>query len=106
MVFEVPTLTEEKLKISTKYEIIGPDSVKRIKNYGLPFSDDNSKKGDLLVDFDIKFPANLSSESKDMLSELLPDSWLCILHFTFLFKSGTLDECLEIKLIMPFLKVP
>lgn len=71
VVFEVPTLTGEKLRISTMQEVIKPNTVKRIQGYGLPFPKDPSRKGDLLVAFDIKFPERLSQSSKEVLADLL-----------------------------------
>lgn len=72
VVFEVPTLNGDKLRISTMQEIIKPNTVKRITGYGLPLPKDPSRKGDLLVAFDIKFPDKLSSSEKEILSDILP----------------------------------
>ncbi|KAJ6648137.1 DnaJ protein like 1 [Pseudolycoriella hygida] len=71
VVFEVPTLSGEKLRISTMQEIIKPNTVKRITGYGLPFPKD-TRKGDLLVAFDIKFPERLTTSEKELLSDILP----------------------------------
>lgn len=73
VVFEITTLSGEKIRISTKHEIITPTSVKRIPNYGLPYPKDTSRRGDLLVAFDIQFPKTLNFEQKEMLSKL-PDT--------------------------------
>lgn len=73
IVFEVPTMKGEKLRISTKQEIIKPNTVKRIQGYGLPFPKDTSRKGDLLVAFDIKFPDLLTSSEKELLADVLPN---------------------------------
>lgn len=72
VVFEVPTLSGEKLRISTMQEIIKPNTVKRITGYGLPFPKDPSRKGDMLVAFDIKFPERLSTSEKELLVDILP----------------------------------
>ncbi|EDW39674.1 GL15626 [Drosophila persimilis] len=37
VVFQVPTMSGDKLRISTMQEIIKPNTVKRIQGYGLPF---------------------------------------------------------------------
>lgn len=74
MIFEVPTMTGEKLRISTKQEIIKPNTVKRIQGYGLPFPKEPSRKGDLLVAFDIKFPDKLTQSEKELLNDMLPNS--------------------------------
>lgn len=72
VVFEVPTLSGEKLRISTMQEVIKPNTVKRIAGYGLPFPKDPSRKGDMLVAFDIKFPERLSTSEKELLADILP----------------------------------
>ena len=41
--------------------------------YGLPLSKEPSKKGDILVTFDIQFPEKLSQNAKDLLHDLLPN---------------------------------
>lgn len=74
VIFEVPTMTGEKLRISTKQEIIKPNTVKRIQGYGLPFPKEPSRKGDLLVAFDIKFPDKLNASEKELLNDMLPNS--------------------------------
>ena len=62
----------EKLRISTMHEIIKPNTVKRIKGYGLPFPKDITRKGDMLVAFEIKFPEKLSTSEKELLADILP----------------------------------
>ncbi|EDW11346.1 dnaJ protein homolog 1 isoform X2 [Drosophila mojavensis] len=70
VVFQVPTMSGDKLRISTMQEIIKPNTVKRIQGYGLPFPKDTTRKGDLLVAFDIQFPAKLTAEQKEVLRDL------------------------------------
>lgn len=72
VVFEVPTLAGDKLRISTMQEVIKPNTVKRITGYGLPLPKDPSRKGDMLVAFDIKFPEKLTASEKELLSDVLP----------------------------------
>lgn len=74
VVFEVPTMGGEKLRISTMQEIIKPTTVKRVTGYGLPFPKEPSRKGDLLIAFDIKFPEKLTSTQKELLADLLPST--------------------------------
>jgi len=71
VVFQVPTMSGDKLRISTMQEIIKPNTVKRIQGYGLPFPKDPSRKGDLLVAFDIQFPEKLSAAQKEVLRDML-----------------------------------
>lgn len=68
-------MTGEKLRISTKHEIIKPNTVKRIQGYGLPLPRETTRKGDLLVAFDIKFPSVLTPTEKELLADMLPDVW-------------------------------
>lgn len=69
----MPTLTGEKISINLTNEIVKPNSVKRIQGHGLPFPKEPSRKGDLLVSFDIKFPETLTSSVKDILYDTLPN---------------------------------
>lgn len=52
--------------------VVRPDTVMRITNRGMPRPRDPTTRGDLLVEFDIVFPATLTQEAKDALSRLLP----------------------------------
>jgi DnaJ-class molecular chaperone len=69
---DIPTLTAEKIPINLANEIVKPGTVKRIPGYGLPQPKEPTKRGDILVSFDIQFPEKLSQNSKDLLYELLP----------------------------------
>ena len=69
---DIPTLTGEKIPINLANEIVKPSTVKRIPGYGLPLPKEPTKRGDILVSFDIQFPDKLSQNSKDLLYELLP----------------------------------
>jgi len=71
VVFQVPTMSGDKLRISTMQEIIKPNTVKRIQGYGLPFPKDTTRKGDLLVAFDIQFPEKLTAAQKEVLRDML-----------------------------------
>nr|CAD7575124.1 unnamed protein product [Timema californicum] len=70
---EVPTLTGEKIPLNLTNEIVKPTTVKRIQGHGLPYPREPSRKGDLLVSFDIKFPEKLSQSVKDILYDTLPN---------------------------------
>lgn len=69
---DIPTLTGEKIPINLANEIVRPTTVKRIPGYGLPQPKEPTKRGDILVSFDIQFPEKLSQNSKDLLYDLLP----------------------------------
>ncbi|KAJ8669019.1 hypothetical protein QAD02_000278 [Eretmocerus hayati] len=47
--------------------VISPDYVKRISGEGLPLIDDPDHRGDLIIDFEIEFPAYLGSASKSLI---------------------------------------
>lgn len=48
--------------------------VKRIQGEGLPQPKQSTRRGDLIVEFDIRFPSKMSSSAKEILSDCLPDS--------------------------------
>lgn len=68
----VPTLGGQSVKLNLRDEIIKPQTVKRLQGYGLPHSKEPSKKGDLLVHFDIHFPSSITQSSKEIIYEILP----------------------------------
>lgn len=72
-IISVPTLTGEKIPINLMNEIVKPTTVKRIQGHGLPFPKEPSRKGDLIVSFDIKFPDNITQSVKDILYDTLPN---------------------------------
>ncbi|XP_061708342.1 dnaJ protein homolog 1 [Cydia pomonella] len=72
-IIEVPTMTGEKLTVNLQGEVVKPHTVKRFPNYGLPFPKEPTRKGDLLVAFDIKFPDRLSQGVKEILADTLPN---------------------------------
>uniref|UniRef100_A0A182THT8 J domain-containing protein n=1 Tax=Anopheles melas TaxID=34690 RepID=A0A182THT8_9DIPT len=71
-VVKVPTLSGETLTISTAGEVVKPHTVKRLQNRGLPFPKEPSRKGDLVVAFDIRFPDQVSPSTKEILADLFP----------------------------------
>lgn len=72
-VLEVPTMSNEKLSVNLTNEVVKPNTVKRFIGYGLPFPKEPSRKGDLLVAFDIQFPARLTQSAKEILADTLPN---------------------------------
>ncbi|XP_059485398.1 dnaJ protein homolog 1-like [Neocloeon triangulifer] len=72
-VVEVPTLGTEKISINLTGEIVKPSTTKRLQGYGLPHPKEPSRKGDILVAFDIKFPDSLSQSVKDIIYDTLPN---------------------------------
>lgn len=68
----VPTLEGPKVYLDFTNEIVRPQIVKRIAGRGLPYPKDTSRRGDILIHFDIQFPQTLTDSAKEILSEVLP----------------------------------
>jgi len=68
---EVPTLDGRKLGLRLN-SIVNPDSTERIHGEGLPLPKNLTKRGDLIVKYDIRFPDELSSAQRDILLDTLP----------------------------------
>lgn len=68
----VPLLAGGNMTLDYRSEIIWPDTVKRIPRQGLPFPKEPSKRGDLVVNFDIRFPRELPQNAKNTLAGVLP----------------------------------
>ena len=71
MNIQVPTLDNRKKQIQLS-EIISPTTEKRIAGEGLPYPKQTSKKGDIIVKFDIKFPDSLNAQQRETLNQVLP----------------------------------
>lgn len=68
---EVPTIDGRKIKMRLS-GIVNPDSSQRIQGEGLPLPKNPSKRGDLIVKYNIRFPDQLSSVQRDILLDTLP----------------------------------
>ena len=66
----IPTLTGERITQRIT-DVVKPSTTKRIPGHGLPHSKEPSRRGDLIVGFDIKFPDSLPEGSKQILSDVL-----------------------------------
>lgn len=69
----VPTLTGRKIPLNVT-EVIKPGSLRRIQGEGLPYAKQPSKKGDLIIAFDIKFPDKITQSAKEILRDCIPAS--------------------------------
>lgn len=65
--FIVPTIDNRKLKFHM--DIVRPGDKKVITGEGMPISKQPGKRGDLVVDFDVQFPASLTEAQKQMIRE-------------------------------------
>ena len=69
---EIPTLDGVRKVPLRLTEIIKPGSTRKIPGEGLPFSKQPTKRGDLVVRFDIVFPDKLPEPVRAKLGDLLP----------------------------------
>lgn len=68
----VPTLDERTINIPLN-TIIKPGTKRRIKGEGLPLPKKLNQRADMLVDFEVEFPTQLTPASIDMLKNALPE---------------------------------
>uniref|UniRef100_A0A0R3RYY0 DnaJ homolog subfamily B member 13 n=1 Tax=Elaeophora elaphi TaxID=1147741 RepID=A0A0R3RYY0_9BILA len=70
-VVHIPTLdgTTYPMRIN---DVIRPNMTRRLTGQGLPNPKMAGRRGDLIVEFDVKFPDSLSSASKELIMNALP----------------------------------
>ncbi|XP_078733124.1 dnaJ homolog subfamily B member 4-like [Lampetra fluviatilis] len=68
---KVPTLDGRKLSLSMT-EVVRPGLTRRVAGEGLPFPRAPSRRGDLVVDFSVRFPDRIPPASRDVLRQHLP----------------------------------
>lgn len=66
---KIPTLENDEFELKMN-DVITPQTTRRISGRGLPYHKNPSKRGDLVVQFEIKFPSTLSDHQKRIISEL------------------------------------
>lgn len=69
----VPTLGGRKIPLNLT-EVVKPGSLRRIQGEGLPFAKQPSKRGDLIIEFEVKFPDKIPPGAKDILKDCIPSS--------------------------------
>lgn len=76
MVINIPFLDSAKPPhaLRTHQEILTPQTEKRFLNEGLPYPKDPTRRGDLIVKFDILFPRVLNSEQRTLVDCCFPNS--------------------------------
>jgi DnaJ family protein B protein 4 len=67
----VPTLDQSRIRKLQLNEVIKPTTEKRLAGDGLPFPKQPTKRGDIVVKFDIKFPDTLAKDQKETISTTL-----------------------------------
>ena len=65
------TLDDRQLKIRVT-DVVSPYFVQKVRGEGMPIRKKPGQKGDLKIEFDIKFPRELSDEKKSQLKQILP----------------------------------
>jgi DnaJ family protein B protein 4 len=66
--FEIVGIDGETIKIDTTKDVLSPSSTKRVRGKGMPKR--QGGHGDLIIEFDISFPTQLSDQQKKKLREL------------------------------------
>lgn len=57
--------------VSVNIFIFRPGYTKVVPGEGMPVSADPTKKGDLVIEFDIEFPTSLTPDRKDLIKKAL-----------------------------------
>jgi len=70
-VVEIPTLDKATVPLPLT-DVVKPTTIKRISGQGLPIPKIPGKRGDLVIEFDIRFPDSLPAPVKDVLRDALP----------------------------------
>lgn len=68
-----PTLDGRTIPLTTT-EIAHPGMKRRISGEGLPYPKRPDRRGDLIVEYDVKFPERLSQSARDTIAQVLPRS--------------------------------
>ncbi|XP_023153667.1 dnaJ homolog subfamily B member 5 [Amphiprion ocellaris] len=69
----IPTLENRVISLPC-HDIIKPGTVKRLRGEGLPFPKNPSQRGDLIVEFSIRFPDRIPPQSREIIRQHLPQS--------------------------------
>ncbi|KAG7486809.1 dnaJ-like subfamily B member 1 [Solea senegalensis] len=67
-----PTLGGRPVTVTT--DIVQPGMKRRISGEGLPYPKRPDRRGDLIVEFEVKFPESLSQSARDTIAQVLPRS--------------------------------
>ena len=65
---QVPSLTGREIPVALN-DVVKPTTQKRIQGEGLPFPKNPSKRGDLIVEFNIVFPDKIPQATKEVLKD-------------------------------------
>ncbi|XP_071953894.1 dnaJ homolog subfamily B member 1-like [Antedon mediterranea] len=68
---QVPTIEGRTIQVPV-HDVIKPSTKKRISGEGLPFPKQPTRRGDLIITFDIGFPEHITNSTKEILADCLP----------------------------------
>lgn len=68
-----PTLEGKTMTVSTT-DIVQPGMKRRISGEGLPYPKRPDRRGDLIVEYEVRFPERLSQSARDTIAQVLPRS--------------------------------
>jgi len=69
---QVPTIDGRTIPLRMTDTVIKPGTVRRIAGEGLPYPKQPAQRGDIIVEFDIEFPDQLSPSVRNKIADLLP----------------------------------
>ncbi|KAM9744091.1 dnaJ homolog subfamily B member 5 isoform 1-T2 [Menidia menidia] len=69
----IPTLENRVISLPC-HDIIKPGTVKRLRGEGLPFPKNPTQRGDLIVEFSVRFPDRIPPQSREIIRQHLPQS--------------------------------
>nr|XP_015221014.1 PREDICTED: dnaJ homolog subfamily B member 5 isoform X1 [Lepisosteus oculatus] len=67
----IPTIDNRVIPLPCS-DIIKPGTVKRLRGEGLPFPKSPTQRGDLIVEFQVRFPDRIPPQSREILKQHLP----------------------------------
>lgn len=70
---DAPTLGGRTVTVTTT-DIVQPGMKRRISGEGLPYPKRPGRRGDLIVEYEVKFPERLSQSARDTIAQVLPRS--------------------------------
>lgn len=68
------TLGGKTVTVSTS-DIVKPGMKRRVSGEGLPYPKRPDRRGDLIVEYEVKFPERLTQSARDTIAQVLPRSW-------------------------------
>ncbi|XP_051979989.1 chaperone protein DnaJ-like [Xyrauchen texanus] len=69
----IPTIDNRVIPLPCN-DLIKPSTIKRLRGEGLPFPKNPSQRGDLIVEFQVRFPDRIPPQSREIIKQHLPQS--------------------------------